>query len=235
MKIAVLTSLFGSKSDLASIKTKHDNVDYLAFVDREHKTTEGWQQINSVQFSDDPYYPHRRNAKPAKIIPSLYAPGYDYYVWMDAVHDLTVHPKDLVDDYLIDADLSVFSHPYRQCAYQEAKVCGNSKIDDTSYIRQQILYYQEAGFPVDYGLYEMSCFVLRNNEITRKMGMMWWEQICRFSSRDQISLPYVLWRMRKELEISILPGYIHEGDGNKIFPYLNLEKKCLMYDYEKKY
>jgi len=81
----------------------------------------------------------------------------------------------------------------------------------------------------------MSCFILRNNDVTRKMGMMWWEQICRFSSRDQISFPYILWRMRKELDISILPGFIHQGDGNEIFPYLNLDKKCLMYEFEKKY
>ena len=236
MKIAVLTSLFGSKTDLASIRTKHDDVDYLAFVDRKHETTEGWQQINCIKFSDDDHYPHRRNAKPYKIIPHLFAPDYDYYVWMDAIHDLTVHPKELIDDYLIDEDMSVFSHPYRQCAFTEAEVCATSHIEHISNIKNQLKHYSNVGFPRNYGLYEMSCFILRNNDVTRKMGMMWWEQICRFSSRDQISFPYILWRMRKELDISILPGYVHyHADGNKIFPYLDLEKKSLMYDFEKKY
>ena len=34
---------------------------------------------------------------------------------------------------------------------------------------------------------------------------MWWEQICRFSSRDQISFPFCLWKTKNK--ISIMPGF----------------------------
>ena len=36
-----------------------------------------------------------------------------------------------------------------------------------------------------------------------KMALMWWEMICRYTSRDQISFPYVKWKMN-ELKIKAL-------------------------------
>jgi len=36
---------------------------------------------------------------------------------------------------------------------------------------------------------------------------MWFEQICKFSSRDQISFPFVLWKMGDKLKYKILKGH----------------------------
>ena len=135
------------------------------------------------------------------MLPHLFMPDYDYYIWMDAVHKLLKHPKDIIENYLADDfDLGLFDHPSdRYCAYLEGQQVVNYGIDNPKYIANQLQLYTDQGLPHKYCLYEMACFVRKNNPATQKFGFMWWEQVCRFSSRDQIALPYVLWRMQEEI------------------------------------
>ena len=73
--------------------------------------------------------------------------------------------------------------------------------------------------------------MMSNNDITKELSLTWWEQICRYSSRDQISFPFVLYKMRqmnKEVKTSIIPGYIHDQRSNDYFqkiPEPNLIRK----------
>jgi len=48
------------------------------------------------------------------------------------------------------------------------------------------------------------------------MGLMWWEQICMFSSRDQISFPFVCHQLG--ITPSILPGNANGIGANSIMP-----------------
>lgn len=223
MKIAVLTSLFGSKGGLRPLSKEENgyDVDYYAFVDRLHEKTEGWKQIVSPAFSCDQKYSHRRDAKPYKLSPSFFLNDYDVYLWIDSCWQIKVDPHRIRKEYLRDNDLAIFDHPHRNCAYDEAHVCltqGGVGIDHPDLIANQIRFYESVRFPRNYGLYEMSCYMMRNNDITKKMGLMWLEQVFKFSSRDQVSFPYVLWSLKEKINISILPGYLHwKEHGNQFF------------------
>ena len=48
------------------------------------------------KFSIDNRYANRRNAKIYKIMPHLFVPGYDYYIWVDATHAVKMDPKEIV-------------------------------------------------------------------------------------------------------------------------------------------
>ena len=69
IKIAVLTSLFGSDNDLRSLNMweRQYDVNYYAFLDREHKDTLGWNQVISPEFTSYSEWAHRRNAKIYKM------------------------------------------------------------------------------------------------------------------------------------------------------------------------
>jgi len=230
-KIAVLTSHFGSNADsFPSVVNQYDDVDYYAFVDRDYEGADGWRLINSTSFSLDEEFANRRNAKIYKVAPSLFLPEYDYYVWHDAINCLNVHPKEIIEEYMGESDMAIFAHPHRNCIYQEAQVLAYYNLDHIDLLKNQINAYSAAGYPKNYGLYELPCFVLKNNATTRKMSLMWWEQICQFSSRDQISFPFVLGQMKEELNISILPGYVHHSDGNKLFLFLDKHGKPTDFD-----
>jgi hypothetical protein len=78
-------------------------------------------------------------------------------------------------------------------------------------------YFESTKYPKNNGLYELPCSIRKNTEIINKMNLMWWEIICRYSSRDQISLPYVLHKLN--IQPLILEGCANCGGyGNKIIP-----------------
>ena len=96
MKTAVITSMFGSNSDLRSLTDdeKSYDVDYFAFLDRNHSTTMGWNQIVSNNCSTiESLWHYRRGAKIYKILPELFLPNYDFYVWIDSEVQLKVNPN----------------------------------------------------------------------------------------------------------------------------------------------
>lgn len=205
MKIAIITSVFGNSQPIHTPNKIFKDVDYFAFVDKPH-ACEGWTQIISPSFSLDEKYKGRRDAKIYKIMPHLFLPDYDYWIWADPTHEAIVDPHEICEK-LGDKDIGLFKHIHRDCAYQEALEVARLEIDYPKVISDQTLYYQLQAFPEHHGLYELPVFVRKNTPAIQELNMKWWELICRYSSRDQISLPFILWKM------GITP-HVYEGWAN---------------------
>lgn len=216
MKIAVLTSSAGISNELISPKYSN-KADYHAFLDSEQNSN-GWTFHKLIEFSSDPVFKNRRNAKIYKILPHLFLPEYDYYFWIDSTHSLEVDPEEVIEQYLQTSDIAVYNHQYRNCVYEEGELVKEVNFDHVNLIDDQLDFYRSMGYPVNNGLYELPARVQRNTELTQKMGLMWWEQICMFSSRDQISFPFVLNQLN--ITPSILPGFANNIMGNEIMPQL---------------
>jgi hypothetical protein len=102
----------------------------------------------------------------------------------------------IVEKYLrsTGAELAVLPHPDRNCIYAEAHICAARNLDDPQIIMEQINQYKKENYPRDNGLIETSVLVRRNSKMVFKLGAEWFSEIGKYSVRDQISLPYVLWR-----------------------------------------
>ena len=91
MRIAVLTSVLGLNNATIkdpSIHFDDPDIDYFAFVDRDHGL-KIWKQIMTPKFSTlSDNYEDRRNAKLPKVLGFMLVPGYDYYIWHDSYCDL---------------------------------------------------------------------------------------------------------------------------------------------------
>ena len=175
-----------------------------------------------IRFTFDEKYKNRRNAKPYKLAPHLFIPDhYKFIIWHDVSHELIFDPESLVKDYLSGGqDFSLFQHTQRKCLYQEAIELKKLRYDTDENIDRQISYYRSEGMPENNGLYELSAFVRANNPKTKAMGLAWMEQISRFSSRDQLSFNFLLWKFKAFF--SILPGHCNGhnskgGIGNNEF------------------
>jgi len=215
MKIAVVTSSIGTNRLLDPIP--FEGVDYHAFVD-DNATNNKWITHPIIEFSNDPTYTNRRNAKVYKILPFAFLPDYDYFFWVDSTHRLETNPYEVIDKYLKDTDIAVFKHPERGCIYPEGKIVMDIKFDHPNLIEDQLAFYRDLCYPENNGLYELPVRVQRNTLTTQRMGWMWWEQICMFSSRDQISFPFVCSQLG--IKPSILPGRANTIRGNDIMPQL---------------
>ena len=121
-------------------------------------------------------------------------PGYDFYIWIDGNYTLKMAPREICSEVLADpsADIAAFRHRRRTCVYSEAREVLRHRLDHPALVRAQIAAYRQQGFPADAGLCEMGAFVLRNSPRSLQLSLAWWEQICRYSSRDQLSFPYAV-------------------------------------------
>jgi len=205
MKIAILTALSGNKEQLVNPAIIHKNVDYHAFTDTEFPNATAWNKHDIIHFSNDDRFSGRRNAKPYKIMPNLFLPGYDYYFWVDVSHDVIANPFDICEQYLKNSDVAVFRHTQRSCIYKEAEVLRELEYDHIDRINAQTAFYKSKGYPENNGLYELPVSVRKNTHKVATLNMKWWDNICRFSSRDQLSFPYALWETG--IDPVILPGF----------------------------
>ena len=203
-KIAIVTSICGNRDILSDPTVVHPNVDYFAFVDKKHDC-KIWNQCQVFDFSTDEKYEHRRNAKLYKVLPTMFLSQYDYVFWVDATHDVVAKPEELIEKYLSFSDIAVFVHRERNCAYQEMDEIDSLGYDHLDNVSRQREFYKKEGFPENYGLYELPVILRKNTFETTKLNILWWEQICRFSSRDQLSFTYCLWK--QNIQPTVLDGY----------------------------
>lgn len=216
MKIAILTSISGINNKLINPLNIFDNVDYHAFVDNITDNSI-WTQHKNLDFTIDNKYKGRRNAKIYKILPNLFLPEYDYYFWADSTHEVILDPYHVVNNIINNSDIALFKHTHRDCVYDEADELISLNYDHIHLIQEQKKYYESNNYPKNNGLYELPCSIRKNTEIINTMNLMWWEIICRYSSRDQISLPYVLHKLN--IYPHILDGCANCGFyGNDIIP-----------------
>jgi hypothetical protein len=217
MKVAVVT--YSAEACLPKQPSIIDNdIDYHLFVDQTnfHRDIPGWHKHKILNFTSHSQFINRRNAKIYKVVPHLFLPNYDYYICLDSTHTVNVNPKLIIEKYLNESDIAVFRHKERDCVYDEGAEVSKIDFDNRELVERQLIFYKEKNYPVNNGLYELSARIQKNTEITQRLGLKWWEQICMFSSRDQISFPFCCYQLN--LIPSILPGRAITYGGNDIFP-----------------
>lgn len=150
------------------------------------------------------------DAKRYKVLPHLYFPNHDCSVWVDA----NIYPKqtaaELAEQYMGDADLGLMAHPYRQTVWQEFEVLRRDPRFRIPFLQRQLavqeLFYRDVGLPEDTPLYECNFMVRRHVESVNRIMDAWWGEICRWQWRDQVSLPYVLWKYGTGVRIKETAG-----------------------------
>ena len=217
-KIAVVTASVGA--GLPVEHTPFEGVDYHAFVDfdsdHEIPVETMWSFHYVPKWSIDKQYGDRRHAKIFKILPHFFLPGYDYYIWIDSTHMVAMNPQDIIETYLKDSDIAVFNHPERDCVYDEAEIIQGIKFDKGYNVRSQMIFYESTSYPKNNGLYELPCRIQRNTGPIQALMLTWWELICKYSSRDQLSFPFSL--ALHGITPSIMPGNANGIMRNNILP-----------------
>ena len=203
----IYSAVFGDYDNIVKPDTIHDNVDYVLFTDHPDtkNITKPWRGVHVDWFdTTDIKYKNRRAARHFKALPHAYMPEHHVSVWMDMTHQVIMHPHLIEQNILQQADIALFKHEVRSCVYTEAAAVVSFKFDHVERVVKQIEFYKQAKYPADNGLWETPGMVRRNCKIINKANLLWWEMMCRFSSRDQISLPYIL--AKYKITPAILPG-----------------------------
>jgi len=187
--------MVGKYDQLQEPLFKPNNVDYIIVIDGPPPSSDTWKSIDIRSIKGIPPLDGSRVSRYIKLHPHLFLNEYDYSIYIDAniktVGDMR-YLIYLLNQYGFIANL----HRHRDCIYEELEACIRLKKDDPQIMRKQIDSYRNAAMPERYGLIEANLIVRdHHNPACIEIMEKWWQEIAKHSGRDQLSLPFVLWKM----------------------------------------
>ncbi len=244
-KIAIITSIYGNYDNLKENHINDENdVNWYCFTDNKNLKSDKWKIINEPYHLKDKdnykykeYYNYYDNIKDDKIYNMMCAKyykikthnidilkNYDYYIWVDG--SITLRPDFIknIKKILMNNDIKIinFKHSARDNIKDELNVSLPMNKYKSQKIKEQYDYYISNGFKDDYGLYENTSFVKKNDEQTNKIFDDWWIENLKWSYQDQISYPFVLYKSNKKPDYIINENVFSTEDYTSVdFNYYN--------------
>lgn len=192
----VYTSVFGGKDDFKAVPGR--GYDLHLFTDEPVSIPGVNVRVDGPSWIHDPV----RRCRCVKALPHLWLPPHDASIWIDASFAWRgFNPEEISKTFLSRFDFAVVRRYQIDCAYEESKICVDLKLDKPELIRAQMSRYRDEGFPEKAGLYWGGLIVRRDTPEVRRINEAWWAEICRGSRRDQLSLPYVLWKLKARFAV----------------------------------
>lgn len=211
--VVVCTSLCGNYERLLPPAFLNDGWQYVCYSDMPREDWGIWD-IRPIPYENTD--PTRRSRWAKMNLPFIF-PDAQWVFWMDSNIVIGKDMSIFLDGRADGPGLWMVRHPVRNCVYQEAMACIAARKDDESILKSQVAAYAEAGMPEQFGMWENGCFLVDpGSPKTKAVFSAWWEEYCRRSKRDQVSLPYVFFRQR------YLPGTLFsEGMSARRCPALH--------------
>lgn len=227
-KIAIYTCITNGYDYARKHEYVSDNCDYYIISDNEKDSECGYNWINVVENVPkeitDPIYVNRF----CKMHPHLFFENYRYSIYVDGNITIT-GPIDETVDSLRRSRMATAAGNYTDNYYSYAMRCAQMGADYQDTIYKQVMRYRREGLPSDVGSYLCNILIREhNNPMQKRIMEDWWNEFCNGARRDQISLPYVLWKNGFEkqdvLQISDEFGYGHYA-YNPLWKYERAHKK----------
>ncbi|KAI9395884.1 hypothetical protein POPTR_004G044100v4 [Populus trichocarpa] len=213
--VVVASAIFGAFDDIQQphniSEYSKNTVCFFMFVDEE---TEAYLKNNSglddsrkiglwriVVAHNLPYTDGRRNGKIPKLLSHRMFPNARFSLWIDGKLELLVDPYQILERHLWrkNATFAISRHYRRFDVFMEAeanKAAGkyeNASIDFQVefYKKEGLIPYSEAKLPITSDVPE-GCVVIREHvPISNLFTCLWFNEVDRFTSRDQISFSTV--------------------------------------------
>lgn len=201
-ELIIYTCIVGPISDelaqCVPTDTLPSNVRCICYTDRARYGTKlGPWEVRAPVWTH-PSVP-RRTARWHKASAHRLFPDAPVTLWQDGCFQLRVNVETLLA-FLARHNMATFSHPERDCIYQEARACARLRKDDPAVLASQVTRYRDEQYPEHNGLAETTCVLRRNTPEIERFNELWWAEMARGSMRDQVSFDYCAWKLRLAYE-----------------------------------
>ncbi|KAL4274133.1 hypothetical protein GQ457_13G023050 [Hibiscus cannabinus] len=223
--IAVISCIFGNSDRLRTpagkmvTRSSRKNACFVMFVDEvtmqtlysEGQTPDGgfiglWK---IVVVKNLPYDDMRRVGKIPKMLPHRLFPFARYSIWLDSKLRLQRDPLQLLDYFLWRKghEYAISNHYDRHCVWEE--VAQNKKLNKYNHtvIDEQFEFYQADGLRkfnasdpnklLPSNVPEGSFIVRAHTPMSNLFSCLWFNEVERFTPRDQLSFAYTYQKLRK--------------------------------------
>ncbi|EPS72834.1 hypothetical protein M569_01921 [Genlisea aurea] len=238
-KVVVSTCAFGGGDDLyqpiGMTNASLQKVCYVAFWD---EITLAAQESVGIKVdpnhfigkwrivivNDLPFRDQRLNGKIPKMLPHRLFPNARYSIWVDSKSQFRRDPLGVLEALLwrSNQELGISEHGARSSVYDEAKAVVKKNKARPEEVDIQIAQYRLDGLPEDKrldgkkALSEASIILRKHSSATNLFACLWFNEVVRFTSRDQLSFPYVRWRLKGLVDINMFPVCIRKDMVNSI-------------------
>lgn len=187
----VYTAITGGYDRLIQPVSNSQNVRFICLMDNPTVRENIWE-VRELNCSESNAV---LRAKHPKLFPERYLEPCVASMWIDGNIVIKRDLLPLFNMALEIHDLAFFAHPAGRTSIQEeVEACvARDKADPTA-LRHQLKHYQREGTSYPYPVIPAAYVIFRKYGSTQLNQVMqaWWDEIKRFTARDQISLPYVL-------------------------------------------
>lgn len=191
MNIIVYTCIVDGYDDLLEPVCVDTDIDYYCVSERPVHPGSLWRHIPISTCYSDPAATNRY----VKMHPHEFFPDADLSIYVDGNIRIVSSPVALVQKAMSQASIALYQHFSRNCVYDEAAECSAVGHDWLWRVNAQMERYRQDGFNAGSGLFEGNVIIRRHNQpqIIQLMDL-WWAEYLGGVKRDQLSLPYLLWK-----------------------------------------
>lgn len=216
-KFVIYTARFGEPGRFNFPRLTNGDIGGICYTDLDIK--EGCNQKIPVlkgRFKQNDFYqmkrmrlkhlmPIRRQRFVKICIPDEIFNNYEYSLYVDCKRPVLVDFNYLLSCLGPESDYALRKHKRRDCAYEEAEWLIKKDKHDTAMIQRQVEFYRRENFPSHYGLYWSVMLFRRHTKSVKEFSRLWWQQVEKYSFRDQVSFPYVVWK--HDMKISLFTRF----------------------------
>lgn len=225
-KVAVSSCIFGNSDFLRRPTSRmigtfsKNNVCFVMFVDEftmsklsleghvpDENGNVGLWRI--VMVNNLPYQDMRRTGKVPKFLSHRLFPSARYSIWLDSKLRLNADPMLIIEYFLWRkrSEFAISNHYDRHCVWEE--VAQNKRLNKYNHtaIDEQFQFYQSDGLTkfnesdtsalLPSYVPEGSFIVRAHTPMSNLFSCLWFNEVDRFTSRDQLSFAYTFLKLRR--------------------------------------
>lgn len=196
----VYTAVFGGYDQIEEPMFVNPNLEYYAFTDADIPENSVWKKFDLSKFLHLKGLDNYHLAKYIKMFPYEFFPEYDFSIWIDGNVALVAdtYPIAIMSQ---GSPMATYANPIHDCIYTEATYMvfqGRLPKDGATI---QLDGYRREGFPEHFGMREFS-IIYRDHSCSECYDLMktWWKHVNKYTMRDQLSLPFILWKDGKTID-----------------------------------
>ena len=218
-KVVVYTSIFGKYDGLLEPFFVSENIDYFVITDSEIPKESIWKKMDIDLMNQNEHMSPVQKNRFCKMLPHRFFRQYDYSIYIDGNIRVVTDLMPLICDL---GQKTIGIHDYQtNCIYEMKNSIIIGKRAHRKDVIKQINKYKKEGFPKEFGAFECNVIVRKHNdELCAELMEKWWEEFeSTTSKRDQLSLPYVLWKNGLSKDYVCSLGYhVRENPRFIVYP-----------------
>lgn len=228
-EFVIYTVLVGGYDDVLQPKVVDDRFDYVLFSNDFKETKQGVWTVREIPKVVE--YDNKRLSRYPKTHPETLLADYKASLYIDA-------NIQILDQWVYDRFIELYNQNIefagiqlvltgRDCIYEHSFDMCQALLEHDHVAIRQCHRLHELGFPRHFGLNENNVLFRIHSDKMKATDEEWWDWILNYSSRDQFSFMYCLWKNGVPLNYFLPKGedtrngehfrlVDHDGDANVI-------------------